>query len=174
MNSEVLNCFYRSTGMSYEFNKQKFICVLRELVIVRNTHEILFNGFDYYDEENDRNVKIVCDDVRYIEYHNFYEAMKMGITKFPFTIMPSPDTFLSINNIEEFEELYKKILDFRIDNKKRCWAIQYGFSYKDDEYEQLENLTERELMNWKDPRKNAKYTLDDITMDMMKAYGYDI
>ena len=174
MNSEVLNCFYRSTGISYEFDKHKFICVLREFVIVRNTHEILFNGFDYYDEDKEINIKIVCDDIRYIEYQNFYEAMKLGIIKFPCTIMPSQETFLSIKTFEQFEDLYKKILEFRIDNKKRCWAIQYGFSYKDVDYEQLENLTEKQLKEWKDPRNGAKYTLDDITMDMMVTYGYNI
>ena len=174
MKPEVLNCFYRSTGVSYEFDKYKFICMLRDLVIIRNTHEILFNGFDYYDEDNEKNIKIVCDDIRYLEYHNFYEAMKLNVINFPCTIMPSQENFLSIKTFEQFEELYKQILKFRLDNKKRCWAIQYGFSYQDSNYEQLENLTEKELINWKDPRKDAKYTLNDVTMEMMTAYGYNI
>ena len=174
MKNEVLNCFYKLKGTTYEFMKNKFICMIKDLVISRNTYDILCTGFNYYDAEQEKDVKIGCDDEKFIEYQTFYDALKLGVITFPCTIRPSLLDFLSIKSIDEFEKIYKKILKFRIDNKKRCWAIQFGFEYKDDSYENLELLSESELINWKDPRKNAKYSLDDVTFDMVRAYGYNI
>jgi hypothetical protein len=52
---------------------------------------------------------------------------------------------------------------FRVDIIKHGWAIKYGLSYNDETYELLENLSENELINWKDPRPNVAYSLDKVT-----------
>jgi len=174
MKNEVLLSFYKSNGIIQEFMKTKFIMMIRDFVICRNTFDILHTGFDYYDNNQEKKIKIMADDDRFIEYQTFYEALKLNVISFPCTIRANLYDFISIESIEEFEELYKKFLEFRIDNKKRCWAIQFGFEYKSESYVNLESLSEQELINWKDPRKNVKYSLNDITIEMIKSYGYDI
>jgi hypothetical protein len=52
---------------------------------------------------------------------------------------------------------------FRTDTIKLGWAIKYGTSYNDEDYESLENMTEYQLVHWVDPRPNVTYSLDKVT-----------
>ena len=70
--------------------------------------------------------------------------------------------FTRLHNYEEFTEILKKVIDFRVNTIKKGWAIKYGLRYDGKDYPELESLNENELIGWKDPRLHARYSFDDI------------
>lgn len=165
MNRTVLSYFYKFNGFKSEFCKVQFIRLIRNKIIDPNTKVFLSHGFVFHDKYENMNVKVPCDDSNWVEYQTFNEGFKHDILKFPFTIKLYHDYFYNINDYDDFFELYSKIIEFRTDTIKLGWAIKYGICYKDVDYKQLEDLSEQELISWKDPRPMAKLNLDMLTED---------
>lgn len=165
MDSKILSYFYKFNGIKNEFCKVQFIRLIRNKIIDPNTKIILSHGFEYFDKENEMTIKIPCDDANWNEYLTFNEGLKNNILSFPFTMKLYHDYFLNFNSYDDFYELFSMVVKFRTETIKHGWAIKYGIPYKDIEYEPLEDLNENKLINWKDPRKFAKITLDMLTED---------
>ena len=161
----VLEKFYFFNGKKNEFYKVQFIRLIRNKIIDPNTKHLLSKGFEFYDEVEQRSTIVPCDDTNWNEYSTFNEGFKLNILTFPFTIKLYHDYFYNIENYEMFLKFYEKVIKFRIETIKHGWAIKYGTSYKDQEYTPLEDLSEKELLVWKDPRKNVKMNLDMLTED---------
>ena len=91
------------------------------------------------------------------------EGISRGIIEFPFTMKLFEDTFWRVEDEVDFENLLDQVVEFRLKTIKKAWAIKYGVSYEGVDYPNLEDLSEQELLSWKDPRENVKYSLDDIS-----------
>lgn len=165
MDRKVLSHFYKFNGNKNEFCKVQFIRLIRNKIIDPNTKIILSHGFEFFDKENGLTVNVPCDDSNWAEYMTFNEGLKSGVLSFPFSVKLYHDYFYNINVYEDFFELYSKIITFRTETIKHGWCIKYGLPYKDYEYTPLEDLTENELLIWRDPRNDAKLNLDMLTED---------
>ena len=163
MDKNVLKYFYRFNGIKNEFCKIQFIRLIRNKIIDPNTEYFLSHGFEFYDEENECNVKIECDDSNWNEYQTFNEGFKLNLFSFPFSMKLYHDYFYNIKNYDHFLKLFSEVIKFRTNTIKLGWAIKYGLPYKDEDHPSLEDLSEEELINWKDPRKNAKMSLENLT-----------
>jgi len=163
MNETVLSCFYRYNGKNNEFLKNKFIKLIRNKIIDPNTKVFLSHGFYFKDEEQDSLVKVPCDDCNWNEYLTFNEGFKLNIFSFPFSIKLYHEYFLNINDYNSFLKLFNEIIKFRTSTIKLGWAIKYGLSYNDKDYALLEDLSEKELLQWYDPRDGSKYSLEKLT-----------
>lgn len=162
MDYKTLNYFYQDDGRKKTFLKHYFIRVIRNGVIDPNTQNILADGFDWTTPDG-INSKVPCDDSNWCEYMTFSEAFNRDILSFPFTVKLHNDTFWSVKNINEYDDFLDSVIDFRIKTIKKGWAIKYGASYEDETFPLLEDLSEADLLNWKDPRGKVRYHLDDIT-----------
>lgn len=107
------------------------------------------------------NVTIPCDDSNWCEYQTYNEGFKLGVLAFPFSLKLHNDYFKELNSYEEFISIMKLVIEFRCDVVKRGWAIKYGFEFQGKTYPELESLSERELLNWADPRIHARWSLED-------------
>jgi len=165
MDRNVLKYFYNYNGKKNEFLKIQFIRLIRNKIIDPNTKIFLSHGFSFFDEDQGCNIKVPCDDANWNEYQTFNEGFKLNIFSFPFSIKLYHDYFYNIDNYDHFLKLYSEIIKFRTETIKVGWAIKYGLPYKDTEYVPLENLKEDELINWRDPRKDAKMDLEMLTQD---------
>ncbi len=163
MDRKVLSYFYKWNGQKNEFCKVQFIRLIRNKIIDPNTKNILSHGFEFFDKNENMTIKVPCDDANWNEYVTFNEGLKNNILSFPFTIKLYHDYFYGINSYEEFYELFSKIILFRTDTIKHGWCIKYGLPYKEFEYTPLEDLHEKQLIEWRDPRKDAKLNLDMLT-----------
>lgn len=76
---------------------------------------------------------------------------------------------INIENLKQFQNLFFKIIQFRTNTVKQGWAIKYGFSFRDQSYQSLDELSQEQLINWKDPRKNIK-----MCLDMLVEQDFDI
>ena len=162
MDVKTLSYFYQDNGRNRVFLKHYFIRVIRNGVIDPNTQNFLSDGFEWFTPDGIK-TKVPCDDSNWCEYMTFKEGFTRGIIEFPFTLKLHNDTFWKVDSIENFDEFIEAVIDFRVKTIKRGWAIKYGASYDDEDFPLLEDLSESELLNWKDPRSNARYKLDDIT-----------
>ena len=163
MDRNVLEKFYQFNGTKNEFYKIQFIRLIRNKIIDPNTKGLLSKGFEFYDEVQQRTTKVPCDDANWNEYSTFNEGFKLNLLIFPFTIKLYHDYFYNVENYEMFLKFYSEVIKFRTETIKHGWAIKYGISYKDNDYKPLEDLTEQELLVWRDPRKNVKMNLDMLT-----------
>jgi len=161
INAEVLHYFYSYNGIKKEFNKLLFIRLIRNKIIDKNTAVLLSKGFNYV--LNNNKVLIPCDDCNWCEYNTINEGFKENILNFPFTLKFYHDDFQSINNYNEYKKLFNEIIKFRIDTIKCGWALKYGLEYNNIEYDVLEDLNEKQLLNFKDPRLKVNWQLEDIT-----------
>ena len=162
MKPEVLSHFYQFNGVKNEFKKQFFIRFIRNRIIDPNTKILLDDGFKFFDKNIKKVIQVPSDDSNWCEFCTFNEGFKLGLFKFPFTIKLHHDNFLTINSYESFLEIYKKMIEFRSETIKNGWAVKYGLDYENTSYELLENLSESELITWKDPRPNVTISLDLI------------
>jgi len=165
---EVLKYLYRIEGGRYIFLKTYMTRIIRNRIIDPNTNSLLGDGFKYYDEATSTMTSIPCDDSNWCEYQTYKEGFNYGVLSFPFSLKLHNEYFKTLNSIEEFDDIMKRVIEFRCDEIKRGWAIKYGFAYKDVEYPELETLSEEELLNWKDPRGKVRWRLDDIEEDDLK------
>jgi hypothetical protein len=163
MKTEVLSHFYKFNGKQNEFLKQFFIRFIRNRIIDPNTQVLLEDGFKYFDINNKKVVNIPSDDSNWCEMCTFKEGFQNNILSFPFSIKLHHDFFLTLNSYDEFLNIFNKMIIFRTDTIKLGWAIKYGTSYNDEDYESLENMTEYQLVHWVDPRPNVTYSLDKVT-----------
>lgn len=168
MKTEVLANFYKFNGIINEFQKQFFIRFIRNRIIDPNTKVFLDDGFKFFDSKNKKVVQIPCDDSNWCEFCTFNEGFKLNVLNFPFSIKLHHDYFYTLESYEEFLSIFKKMIDFRTEIVKHGWAIKYGLDYKSESYKLLEEMTEEELVNWKDPRSNATYTLDKVTLEDLR------
>ena len=104
---------------------------------------------------------VPCDDSNWCEYQTYNEGFKLGVLQFPFSLKLHNNYFKELNNYEEFLKILKLVIDYRNDVIKRGWAIKYGFEFQGKEYPELEALSEKELINWVDPRPHARWSLND-------------
>ena len=165
MDRNVLKYFYNYNGKKNEFLKIQFIRLIRNKIIDPNTKIFLSHGVDFFDEDQGCTIKIPCDDANWNEYQTFNEGFKLNVLAFPFTIKLYHDYFYNLEDYDHFLKLYSEIIKFRTETIKVGWAIKYGLPYKDHEYTPLEDLKEDELLNWRDPRKDAKLDLEMLTED---------
>lgn len=165
MNKKILSYFYKYEGQKKIFCKVQFIRLIRNKIIDPNTEHILSHGFYFYDKNEDVNVRVPCDDSNWNEYLTFKNGLELGVFQYPFTIKLYHDYFYNVENYENFLEIFNEIIKFRTDVIRHGWALKYGISYKDNDYPELETLSENELLSWQDPRDDAKFTLDSITED---------
>ena len=114
------------------------------------------------------NTTIPCDDANWCEYQTYNEGFKLGVLQFPFSLKLHNNYFKNIKSYEDFIDILKKVIEFRNDVIKRGWAIKYGLEFQGKEYPELEDLTENELLNWKDPRPKARWSLDDAVEEWFK------
>lgn len=114
------------------------------------------------------NTTIPCDDANWCEYQTYNEGFKLGVLQFPFSLKLHNNYFKSIKSYDDFIDIFKKVIEFRNDVIKRGWAIKYGLEFQGKEYPELEDLTENELLNWKDPRPKARWSLDDAVEEWFK------
>lgn len=163
MNRTVLSFFYKFNGIKNEFCKTQFIRLIRNKIIDPNTQIFLSHGFNFFDENEGMTIKVPCDDQNWNEYITFNEGFKLGVLTFPFTMKMYHDYFYNLDSYKDFEKVFSKIIEFRNDTIKNGWAIKYGLPYKDNEYRALDDLSEDELLVWRDPRPNAKLNLDMLT-----------
>ena len=162
MDAKTLSYFYTDDGKKKVFNKHYYIRVIRNRVIDPNTKQFLDYGFFFDSPKLVEQTRVPCDDSNFCEYMTFLEALKNGVAKLPFTMKLHRDIFYRIESLSELEELFKKVLEFRIMTVKKGWAIKYGAESEGVQYPLLEDLDEEELLEWKDPRANARYSMDDI------------
>ena len=148
-------------GKSKIFLKNFLIRVIRNRIIDPNTKNFLDDGFNYLDEDTGINTTIPCDDSNWCEYQTYNEGFKLGVLQFPFSLKLHNNYFKELNNYEEFLKILKLVIDYRNDVIKRGWAIKYGFEFQGKEYPELEALSEKELINWVDPRPHARWSLND-------------
>ena len=168
MNPAALSYFYRYEGKTKLFLKSYFIRVIRNRLIDPNTSSFLHDGFNFFDENTKTLVAVPCDDSNWCEYCTFNEGFKLDVLKFPFSLKLHNNYFIEMKSYDEFIELFKKVIEFRNDIIKRGWAIKYGFEFQGNDYPELEELTEEQLLIWKDPRPKARYSLDDIEEAWLK------
>ena len=164
----LLKHFYRSNGKTEEFIKNYFIRLIRNRIIDPNTKDFLDQGFKYFNRSMNKVVSVPCDDANFNEFVNFNIGFEKDVFSFPFTIKLHHDTFLSLNSYDEFDLIFKKMIKYRSDVIKKGWAIKYGLEYDNEDYQLLEDLSENELLNWKDPRSDALYNLDKLTEEDLK------
>lgn len=163
MKTEVLINFYKFNGHHNEFLKQFFIRFVRNRIIDPNTKVLLDDGFKYFDIKTKKIVLVPCDDSNWCEFCTFNEGFKNKILNFPFSIKLHHDYFLTLDSYDDFLNIFNKMISFRVETIRQGWAIKYGTSYKNESYSLLEDLSEQELINWKDPRPNVTYSLDKVT-----------
>lgn len=164
----LLKHFYRYNGRRNEFIKNYFIRLIRNRIIDPNTKEFLDQGFKFFHRQNDEIYQVPCDDTNFNEFVTFDLGFKNDIFKFPFTLKLHHNTFISINSYEEFLDIFKKMIKTRVDIVKKGWAIKYGLEYDDESFPLLEDLSEKELLEWKDPRQDAVFSLDKLTEEDLK------
>lgn len=164
----VLKHFYRSNGTRSEFIKNYFIRLIRNKIIDPNTKAFLEKGFKFYSRTINKVLQVPSDDSNFNEFVTFDYAMKNELCEFPFTIKLYHDAFLSISSYNEFQNIFNKMIKYRIETIKKGWAIKYGVEYDGEEFPLLENLSEEELLEWKDPRQDASYNLNKLTEEDLK------
>ena len=162
MDIKALRYFYQDDGQKKVFLKHYYIRVIRNRVIDPNTKQFLDYGFFFDSPKLEEPTRIPCDDANFCEFCTFREALKNEVATFPFTVKLHRDVFLSIDSMDEFNEMFNKMLDFRIKTIKKGWAVKYGAESEGVQYPLLEDLDEEELLKWKDPRVYAKFSMDDI------------
>lgn len=109
-------------------------------------------------------MRVPCDDCNWNEYDTINEGFKQGILKFPFTVKFYHDDFQSIDSYEEYKEILNRVIEFRIKTIKTGWALKYGLEYDGVEYKTLEEMDEKELLAFQDPRPGVNWQLEEITM----------
>lgn len=164
MNQKVLSYFYRLEGHNQIFLKSLFIRLIRNKIIDPNTQNILGDGFKFLDYKADLTVTIPCDDSNWCEYQTYKDGFNLGILQFPFSLKLHNDYFFQLDSYEEFEDIFSRVIEFRVNTIKKGWAIKYGFEYENIKYPLLEDLDKEILINWKDPRTHIRYNLDDIKL----------
>jgi hypothetical protein len=168
MDRNLLKHFYRFNGIKNEFIKNYFIRLIRNRIIDPNTKELLDRGFKFYSRKTGELYQVPCDDSNFNEFVTFDIGFKNKIFGFPFTIKLHHDTFISLESYDEFVEIFNKMIKTRSEIVKKGWAIKYGVEYDNEEFSLLEDLSESELLEWKDPRQDVVYTLDKLTEDDLK------
>lgn len=168
INVNVLKHFYRYNGSSNEFIKNFFIRLIRNRIIDPNTKDFLERGFRYFNKKLRKPIQVPCDDANFNEFVTFDLAFNHNIFNFPFTIKLHHNTFLSIESYDEFKTIFNRMIKYRIEIIKKGWAIKYGLEYDNENFPLLEDLSENELLNWKDPRSNALYNLEKLTEEDLK------
>lgn len=169
INVNVLKHFYRYNGHSNEFIKNFFIRLIRNRIIDPNTKEFLDRGFKYFNRKSGKIIQVPCDDANFNEFITFDIGFKNNIFQFPFTIKLHHDSFLSLSSYDEFESILNRMIKYRVETIKKGWAIKYGLEYDNDEFPLLEDLSEKELLNWKDPRPDALHELEKLTEEDLKG-----
>ena len=162
MKEDILKYFYKDIDGRTEFFKPYVVRVIRNRIIDPNTQNFLADGFQWVDVDTGLTTTVPCDDSNWCEYMTFKEGFNQNVLTFPFSLKLHNNCFKTLHNFEEFNQILKKVIDFRVNTIKKGWAIKYGLRYDGKEYPELESLSEAELISWRDPRVHARYSFDDI------------